>query len=132
MIFEDQKKTADQIFDQVLRAKADGQPYYPRAGEDGGDVDSNLPQGRQNNEKPDEPDDNGPQDAHQRPDSLHGGFRNYIGNLRGTDQECFQTIEPEAQQSETYVGGCNDQNNTQRCLDKVDADFKKPRNKFFR
>jgi len=50
---------------------------------------------------------------------------------RGTDEESFQPIEPEAQQSETYIGRTNDQSNGKRCLDEVDADLKQSGKKLF-
>jgi hypothetical protein len=97
LIFEDEKEAADEIFDQVLSAKAYGQTDYTGPGEEGRDIDSNLSQGRQNSNKPDKPDDNRPQNAHQRPDSLRGRSRNNFRGSRGTDEERFQPVEPEAQ-----------------------------------
>ena len=52
LIFEQEKKAADQIAHQMLRAETDGEADDSRAGENRADVDADLSQRDQHHDKP--------------------------------------------------------------------------------
>ena len=85
LIFQQEKKAADQVAHQMLRAEPDRQPDHPSAGEYGTDIDTHLAESDENDDEPQKAAADGPQDARERSNPFNGSFWNAFGSFGRAD-----------------------------------------------